>query len=117
MELENAYVDYISISPYGNVSKLNRLMYYSAEKDLAEFVSSLCDCKYLKCIKNINIEYNTYIQKLLTVIQIEIERRHNLQLLKNKNLSINAREFIPNKENYDTNTTKIWKNLGKKHKN
>jgi hypothetical protein len=117
MELENAYVDYISTSPSGNVSKLNRIMYYSAEKDLAEFVNSLCDCKYLKCIKNINIEYNLYIQKLFRVIHVEIERRHNLHLLKNKNLSINAKEFIPNKENYDINTTKIWKDLGKNYKN
>jgi len=75
MELENAYVDYISILPYGNVSKIKQLLFNVSEYDFIKFVYNICTCKHIRDIKNINYDNNLYIQNLVTIIQLETDRR------------------------------------------
>ena len=107
--LHDAYVDYMSVWPYGHINNIKISLQYSSVENISGLYNMIIKSEYFKNLYNSNDLYKFKVNELYITLNNEIISRHNHNENSHNmsyNLSIKAPEFIPK----NMNSTNILKN-------
>jgi len=101
MKLEDIMIDYIAVYPDGNLNYLKYFIKQKSNNDLINFIRTV----EVDLYQNKEFYSSIYMQKFLIVLKSEYDERvranktQTIKEISNKQLSCDAQEFVPHKNN------------------